>query len=175
MELPAPLFAVMMLPTIADLKEGFVRLREREALTWSMLLNPVRVLLLLYKYKYVHFFIVGGSGVALNLGITWALTTFVFGLESYFNAYLIGIAANLIWNFMLYSFALFKTKGDHMRRLSLFVAYFIAMTWFNTLIVRTIVGIVGVEYYLVVIGGVILMLSTVNFFVFKLSLFKESI
>lgn len=175
MELPAPLLAVMMLPTITDLKEGFARLREREALTWSMLLNPVRVLSLLYKYKYVHFFIVGGSGVALNLGITWALTTFVFGLERYFDAYLIGISANLLWNFLLYSFAIFKTKGDHGRRLALFVAYFIAMTWFNTLIVRSIVERVGVEHYLIVIAGVILILSTVNFFVFKLSLFKERV
>ncbi len=163
----------MIIPSFADLRDGLSRFIKKEEITWHLLLKPRRIYLLLMRHGYLQFFLVGGGGVILNLGVTWALTTFVFGLTHYFTAYLIGIGANLVWSFVLYSFAIFKTKSDHVRRLVLFTVYFVVVTWFNTLIVKTITPLVGLRYYLLVIAATIMLLSTINFFVFKLSLFKE--
>ncbi len=163
----------MILPTLSELQESFKRFKHQEALTWRLLFSPRQVTSLLMRYGYFQFFAVGGTGVVIDLGITWALTTYVYGAEHYFTAYLIGISVNLLWNFVLYSFTIFKTKGDHARRLVIFVGYSIFITWVNTLIVQWLVGLIGVRYYLEVIALVILVLSTINFFVFKLSLFKE--
>ena len=46
----------------------------------------------LFIQKYFHFFFTGVTGVALNLSATWFFTGYVFGIEGYFDAYLIGIA-----------------------------------------------------------------------------------
>ena len=43
---------------------------------------------------FARFFATGATGAAINLAATWLLTHFVFGVENYFAAYLIGIAAN---------------------------------------------------------------------------------
>jgi putative flippase GtrA len=153
--------------------DAFRNLRAQEELGWDILVHPQRLFSLLMRYGYIQFFIVGGSGVVINLGVTWALTTYVYGLQHYFDAYLFGLAANLVWNFMLYTFAIFKTKGGHARRLIVFTIYFLVVTWFNTLIVRAVTSVIGVQYYLFTIAGTILLLSTMNFFVFKLSLFKQ--
>lgn len=129
---------------------------------------------ILFKHKYLHFFATGASGVALNLGITWFFTTFVFGLERYFTGYIIGLAANFIYNFILHTKVTFGTKERHLERFMIFVIYGIAITALQAYLVRTITPMVGLEYYLFVIAAVILTLSSITFVFFKFSLFREN-
>lgn len=121
----------------------------------------------------LRFLATGASGALLSIAITWALTTYVVGVEHYFSAYLVGIAANLLFNFTMYTLAVFKTKRDHLRRLGIFLAYGILMAFMQGASVRLLTSVVGAEYYLPVIASVIGIFAVLNFFVFKLSLFKE--
>lgn len=146
----------------------------RENVTWSLLLSPTRIYSLLLRYRFLHFFVVGSSGVTINLGVTWGLTTFVFGLPNYFFAYLFGIAANLLFNFTLYTITIFQTRANHLRRLMVFVTYSLIMAYVQATVVRFATPIVGLQYYLFVIAATILFFSFVNFLVFKLSIFKEN-
>src|SRR3989344_9646925 len=78
---------------------------------------------ILIEHKYLHFFATGTSGVVLNLFVTWFLTTFVFGLQNYFKAYVIALAVNLVYNFVLHTKVTFGTRGGHGRRI-VFVFFF---------------------------------------------------
>ncbi len=129
----------------------------------------------LETHKYIYFFIVGSSGAILNLAVTWTLTTFVFGIERYFTAYIFGIIVNLIYNFTFYSRAVFKTRSRHMWRFFVFVTYSILITFTQALLVKTLTPIIGLELYLLVIASVILFFSVINFFVFKLSIFNDKL
>lgn len=129
---------------------------------------------ILFKHKYIHFFATGASGVAINLLITWFLTTFVFGLSRYFTAYVIGTAFNLLYNFTLHTLITFKTTSRHFRRLIGFITYSLVFAFFQTMFVKYVVSKVGVHYYLVVIATTIFVFSTVTFLVFKFFLFRES-
>src|SRR3989344_3263164 len=144
---------------------------EREGITWRTLFSPMKVYGLLVRYKYAQFFVVGSCGVAINLGITWALTTFVFGLPNYFFAYLFGIIANLLFNFALYTISIFKTHENHLRRLVVFMAYSLIMAYIQATVVKLVTPVIGLQYYLFVIAATILFFSIVNFFVFRMSIF----
>ncbi len=163
----------MILPTLAELKQSFVSFVVHEQLTWRTLFHPRKMFGIFVRYRFLHFLIIGGAGAALGLGVTWALTTFVFGLENYFTAYLIGTAVSLVFNFTLYSVLLFKTSRDHLQRLAVFFVYIISMIVLQAMAVKTITPIVGLRFYLLVIAGVILLFSFINFLVFRLSIFKE--
>lgn len=125
------------------------------------------------RSRFPQFFIVGVCGVAINLGVTWLLTAFVFGLSGYFLAYLWGIAANLTFNFILYSI-IFGTKEGHVRRLAIFITYSLVMTFVQANVVRIATPMVGLRFYLFVIASTIFVFAVVNFFVFKLSIFKTA-
>src|SRR5262249_44192232 len=131
------------------------------------------VFALLHKTKYLHFFLIGVSGVAINLGVTAFFAEFVFGRERYFEAYLIGLVTGLIYLFALHTFITFQTKERHLRRFVLFFIYSLLMSAFQAFLVKTITPIVGIQYYLLVIAAIILVFSTVTFVLFKLVLFKE--
>jgi hypothetical protein len=122
---------------------------------------------------FIRFLATGASGALLSIAITWALTTFVVGIDHYFTAYVVGIAANLLFNFTVYTIAVFKTTHDHLRRLAVFLFYGIVMAFLQGSLVHFITSLIGVSYYLWVIAGVIGVFAVLNFFVFKLSLFKE--
>ena len=154
-------------------KEEFSAFCEKEGITWRMFLSPLQVYRLLVRHRALQFFVVGSCGVGINLGITWLLTTFVFGLQNYFLAYLFGITANLSFNFTLYTLAIFKTRERHARRLIIFVLYSLTMASIQATIVRTVTPLVGIEWYLGVSAGTIFMFSIFNFFVFKLSIFRR--
>ncbi len=124
--------------------------------------------------RFAHFFIVGTTGVAINLGLTAFFAELVFGRENYFSAYLIGLSANLLYNFTLHTLVTFKTKGNHTLRLTAFVAYSLGLAYVQAQTVQFFVDRVGVDWYLVVIGSVILVFSVLTFFLFKFALFKES-
>lgn len=129
---------------------------------------------ILFRHKYLHFFLTGTSGVAINLLVTWILTTFVFGLTGYFTAYLIGTTVNLLYNFTLHTLVTFGTTSRHFFRLVGFVLYSIGITVVQALIVRSVTELIGLQYYLLVIATTIFILSAITFVVFKLFLFHES-
>jgi len=128
---------------------------------------------LLNKHRYIHFFIIGASGVLLNLIFVWFFTEFVFGVENYFYGYLIGLTVNLIYLFILNSIITFKTKKNHVRRFILFIIYSLLISYIQANIIKLIVPMFGEKFYLIIIASVIFIFSTVSFFVMKLKLFKE--
>ena len=155
---------------------SFARIKlflEHEQVTVVNIFKPHFILPLLIRYKYIHFFLTGVTGVGINLILTWVFTEFVFGQSRYFEAYLIGVAANLIYNFVLHTVMTFKTRESHLRRFSIFIGYSLLMTAFQAWLVKLLVPVFGAEYYLVVIGSIILIFSTVSFLLFKLALFNE--
>lgn len=122
---------------------------------------------------FVRFLITGGTGALLSLVTTWALTHYLVGEKHYFSAYLVGIGVNLLFNFVMYTLMVFKTQRDHIRRLLLFTFYGLLMAAFQGMSVRLITSIVGTAHYLIIIALVIGLFAILNFFVFKLSIFKE--
>ncbi len=146
---------------------------DREQITLAKLISPSFVIRLLIRLKYFHFFLTGVTGIGIGLGITWVLTDFVFGRQYYFTAYLIGIAANLVYNFTLHTIVTFQTTERHAKRFITFIVYSLTMAALQAYLVKQTVPIVGVEFYLVVIATIVLVFSTVSFLVFKLSLFNE--
>lgn len=123
--------------------------------------------------KYVSFFITGVTGVLLNLGLTWTLTELVFGVENYFYAYLVGLSANLMYNFLRHSFVTFNTSSRHKQRFVLFVGYSLAMAGLQAVTVKYLVSLIGNTYYLPIIAAVIFVFSTVTFVVCNWWLFRE--
>ena len=146
---------------------------EKEGITLSFFLSPARIYEFLLRHRFLHFFVVGVCGVGANLFVTWILTAFVFGISGYFTAFLFGVAANFAFNFTLYTVAVFKTTSGHVRRLVLFLAYSIPMTYLQIQTVHVVTPVVGVRFYLPVIAGTVLFFSVINFFVFKLSIFRQ--
>jgi hypothetical protein len=155
------------------MQERFRLFISRENITLKKLLNPFFVLHLLIKTKYLHFFLSGISGVVLQLAFTWFFTEFIFGQARYFDAYLFGLAIALMYLFALHTFITFRTKQGHPKRFLWFFLYSLCMSALQAFLVKVITPIVGIQYYLVVIAGIILMFSTVSFLFFKLALFKE--
>lgn len=145
---------------------------RREIIEFKNLFSPVFMFKLLYKYKYVHFFLTGVSGVLINLFITWFVTSFFLGLENYFYGYCIGLCFNLIYNFALHVNVNFGVTDKVRSRFVVFVGYSLLMTFIQAILVKLITPFVGLRYYLFVICFVVLCLSFFNFAVFKFWLFR---
>ncbi|OGZ07922.1 MAG: hypothetical protein A3C93_04335 [Candidatus Lloydbacteria bacterium RIFCSPHIGHO2_02_FULL_54_17] len=128
---------------------------------------------ILFEHKYLHFFATGTSGVAINLFVTWLLTTYFFGLSGYFKAYVVALVINLVYNFTLHTKVTFGTTEGHWQRFIWFVIYSLLLTALQAYIVRTVTPMVGLEYYLFVIAVTILVFSCVTFLFFKFFLFRE--
>lgn len=126
----------------------------------------------LHKTRFIHFFLVGLTGLFINLTLTATFAELVFGRQDYFYAYLIGLFSNLTYNFVLHSIITFKKKTKKALRFSGFIAYNLIMSVFQAYLVDLFVSIVGVDFYLLVITFVIGSLFVVNFLVSKFFLFK---
>jgi len=146
---------------------------KKEIKEFKNLFNPFFILKLLYKYRYIHFFLTGISGVLINLFLTWFFTYFIFGLRNYFYGYLIGLTANLIYNFTLHVHINFKVKTKWKQRFVIFIIYSLIMSFVQATIIKFITPIIGLRYYLLVIATVIFVFSIFNFVIFKLWLFKD--
>jgi len=155
------------------MKSEILTFIEKEQITLTRLCNPVFVYHLLYKHKYLHFFLIGISGVAFALLITWALTEYIFGLANYFTSYLVGLTVNLIHNFVLHTTISFGTKKHHSRRFIVFVFFSLLIVALQAITVKFLTPIVGLDYYLIVIAAVIFFYSTISFFLFKFVVFSE--
>ena len=137
-------------------------------------LSPRWWIAFLHRTRYLHYFMVGISGVAVNLGISVVLTELFFGRDNYFTAYLIGLSVGLLYNFILHTVVTFKTSGNHAARLFFFLAYSLALTYVQAQVVRNLTDIVGVNWYVVVIASVIMVFSVITFVLFKFVLFKTT-
>lgn len=140
---------------------------------YFLIASPLRFLSYLLHTRFAHFFVVGATGVLINLSLTAFFAELVFGRENYFSAYLIGLTANLLYNFSLHTLVTFKTKHHHALRLALFLAYSLALAYVQAQTVRYLADRIGVDWYLVIIASVILAYSVVTFFLFKFALFKD--
>lgn len=136
--------------------------------------NPFWWFDFLHRTRFVHFFVVGATGVAINLGVTALLTELFFGRENYFTGFVVGIGANLAYNFTLHTIVTFKTTGRHAPRLAIFVIYSLALAYVQAQVVKQITALVGVDWYLVVIASVILVFSVGTFLLFKFLLFRPA-
>jgi putative flippase GtrA len=128
---------------------------------------------LFWRLKITQFVLVGGTGVLIQLVVTWGFTNFVFGLDKYYIGYSIGLSLNLIYNFVMHTFVTFSAKRGHGKRFIGFIIYSLLMTLLQYLIVRGLVYLVGEKWYLLVIATVVLVFSIVTFLLFKFWLFKE--
>ena len=129
---------------------------------------------LLHRHRIFHYLAVGGSGAALNLLVSWFMTTFVVGLEGYFVATLTGLAVNIMYNFTMYSLAVFREARMSMQRFVVFVLYSLATACAYALIVRFVTELLGAEYYLVVSFFALAFFAVLNFFVLRLSIFRAN-
>lgn len=143
-----------------------------EFLTFKIF-NPVYSYKLLYKYRVIHFFVNGAIGVLINLGVTAFLAELVFGREDYFYAYLIGLTSNLLYNFISHTMITFRTKNKHTKRLVIFVTYSLIASFIQSVIIKNVVDLIGVNFYLIVIASTILIFSIITFIIFKIWIFKE--
>lgn len=163
----------MIIPSSAEVYERVASFIKREELTtWRSFTVP-KMASLFYRYRFFHFFLTGVGGLALGLALMWALTTFVFGVEGYFTAYLLGAAFTMTFNFIVYSLTVFRTSHRHVMRFVFFILYNIAMTGLQALVIRSIVPLVGAQWYLLIVAGVVFIFSFLNYGIFKLSLFRE--
>lgn len=126
----------------------------------------------LTRHRFFRFLVVGGSGAALNIGITFLLTHFVLGAERYFTAFLVGTIFNFFYSFTFYTVSIFKTRERHAERFVAFSGYGILMTVVQLYLVHQITAFVGATWYLPVIASVIFVGACVNYVVFKSSIFK---
>lgn len=163
----------MILPSVHELRSFIAKFIAKEQISWWLLVEPGRMFKILHRYRFLHFLIVGGGGAILGLGLTWLFTTFVFGLEGYFSAYLIGTSLGLLFNFTMYTIVIFRTARSHMRRLVVYFVYMVGIILIQATLVRSLTPLVGIQLYLLVIAAVIAFFSVVNFLAFKLSIFKE--
>jgi|CXWL01.1.fsa_nt_gi putative flippase GtrA len=137
-------------------------------------LNPRLWFIFLRETRYLHFFGVGATGVAINLAITAFFAEIVFGRTHYFNAYLIGLFVNLLYNFVFHTFVTFKTNSKHLYRLSIFVIYSLTLAYIQAYIVKYLTDWLGINWYIVIIASVIFIFSITTFVLFKFVLFKEA-
>ena len=128
---------------------------------------------LLHKHRFIHFLIIGGTGVLLNITLTTLFTELVLGRGRYFYAYLIGLFANLTYNFTLHTIITFMPTERHTRRFFFFIIYYLSMAALQAAIIKTLVDVIGVDYYLPVITATIGVFFVINFFVSKYWLFKK--
>lgn len=125
------------------------------------------------RLRLIQYGLVGVSGALLNVGITWLLTEYFLGVDRYTIAFGIGIVVNIIYNFVLHTTTVFHTKKNHYKRFIIYAIYSLFMLYLQTTTAKIITNIIGDQYYLLVVGGVILFYALFNFVVFKLFLFKE--
>ena len=128
---------------------------------------------LLQPGKFTQTLLTGGSGALLSLLVTSILTEFVFSREQYFTAYLVGVAVGVMYVFAIFIRVVFKTDTHVWKRFAFFSLYMTFLVVLQTFAVKSIVSIVGVDWYLVVIACVIGILSFINYFVYKNFIFAN--
>lgn len=127
----------------------------------------------LLSTRLPHFALISGVGLAINLSFVTLFTELVFGRERYFSAYIIGLVANLLFNFIFHTIYTFKTKQRHTRRFIFFIVYNLVMSYIQARIIDWIVPIIGYDWYLFIIISIICFFAVFSFILYKFGLFKD--
>ncbi len=129
--------------------------------------------------KYIKFIIGGGLGLLANVIVTFMLTEFM-GVP-FRASYILGLAANIIFNFIFHMVVTFKTKEKASIRFVKFVPLTLSIAAANYLFVRIfteliiislIAGILGGYYKYVVIVLVTAAISVINYALNRYLVFK---
>ena len=126
---------------------------------------------ILLNSRFLHYLLVGGSGVLIQLFLTWSLTKFIFGIDKYYISYSIALLVNLIYSFLLHVEVTFKSQKKWSYFI-IFLLYSLLMTILQFILVRFLVKIFGTSFYLMIISLIILFFSIINFIFFKFKLFR---
>lgn len=125
---------------------------------------------------YIIYGLVGVGGAIANILVTWLFTEFVFGIEQYFAGYVLGLAANILFNFIFHALYTFRTRNELVvRRFTLFTLYSLILIIFHTVSVRLLVPVVGEHLYLLVIAAVITFYSIITFLVSRYYIFSDKV
>src|SRR5690606_2016435 len=124
--------------------------------------------------KYIRFFLVGGSGIFINLLVTGFFQFFVFEQSLFYVASIIGTSVNLIYNFTLHTIFTFNTKSKHKLRFVKFVSYTLILAIFQESLIKIITPIFGVIYLLLIKAIIVFLFSIITYLFFKFYLFNES-
>jgi putative flippase GtrA len=124
------------------------------------------------RKAFFYTLLTGGSGALLSVVVTYLCVEYIFGIEEYFTAYLLGVVCGVVYAFAVFAFAVFKTTERLVRKFALFSGYMAVLVIVQAAAVNMLVPIVGSEYYLVVIVGVIAALSIVNYGVYANIIFR---
>lgn len=135
--------------------------------------NVIQWTKVFWALKIIQFVLVGGTGALIQLGTTFILTQFIWGVELYYLGYSFGLGLNLIYNFILHTKFTFKSKKNHKKRFIVFTIYSLTLTLAQYLTVRGLVNYFGEKWYMVVIASAIIVCATISFFLYKFWLFKE--
>lgn len=115
--------------------------------------------------KFVTFGVVGGTGLLVNLGVTYVLTQYA-GLWYFFSFI---IATFVSWNVVFFANSLFTFRGHpkehYARRYATFMLGYLGIFFFNAALVYTLTSILHF-YYLLSITFVTA-LSTILTFLFS--------
>ncbi|MFT4312167.1 MAG: GtrA family protein [Candidatus Woesearchaeota archaeon] len=125
--------------------------------------------------RFIRFFIVGGSGVFLNLLVTAFFFYFVLPENLFYISSIIGTAVNVLYNFTLHTIFTFQTKKHHKSRFVLFVGYTLGLATIQETLIAVITPYIGVEFFLIIKAVVILCFSILTFLVFHFVLFSRNI
>lgn len=136
-------------------------------------MNLTQTIKNMFGKKFIKFFIVGASGVIINLIITAILQFTVFKQEHFYMASIIGTTINVIYNFILHSNFTFKTKTKHKIRFLLFATYTIILSTIQETIIKIITPSIGINYLIFIKATIILIGSLITYFFFDKVLFKE--
>jgi putative flippase GtrA len=123
--------------------------------------------------EYMKTLLVSGSGALLSVLVTAILAEWILGREQYFLAYLIGVGVGVLASFYLFSRKVFS-PGNHsgLWRLTLFLGYMVILVLIQSFIVRAVVEIVGVNWYLPVIIVTMLGISGISHLIYTYVIFR---
>jgi len=156
--------------TLGIRKKGVSKINNfREIINHSKLL----IIIGFWRLKtFIKFSISSIIGVLVNLLLTFTLTELVFGRPQYFYAYIIGLSVGLLTQFAMHTIYTFNNKDFMLRKLLLFFGYAILMSFLQAYVVKRLTESIGVDYYLLVIIGVIVFFYMLGYFINRKYVFK---
>jgi putative flippase GtrA len=121
--------------------------------------------------SFIAFSFIGGVGLALNLGVAYALKEFA-GLW-YFWAFLAGVFVNWTFNFFANSYITFRghSRENYSRKYAKFLLIYCCAFFINAALVYVMTSFLSV-YYLVSIAIAAFITAFFNFFLIKKIVFR---
>ena len=120
--------------------------------------------------RYAVFVFGGTLGLGIKAGVTYVLSRFGWGQML---AYSVGLALNIVFNFVFHRTVTFNVKTDWQRRFAVFAAVTSALVAADWLLVYVFAELLGNNIY-ITIFLVTLFLSVINFSLNKLIIFRTA-